>query len=281
MHVRTPDIRPDQGLLVWSRVPEFALAYNSYSVVIPHVEYYLNGVMNQVRKTLGPEHAQLEHELGLFIRQEAQHARFHKLFNQRMYEAGHAGLQPLVEELVADLGKLRATRSLAFNVAYCAGFECIATFDSRYIHERCDDFFEDADPHGANLLLWHVAEEFEHRAVCHHAFQAVSGSYATRIHGLIYAFWHVGGAFLRAERLVLEQFGRDLTESERAVSVRRSKRLFWRQLTYVAPRMLRILLPWNDPAKLPVPARISAALDFFRSSGPIVNRFEPAPAGPG
>ncbi|MBP1688645.1 MAG: metal-dependent hydrolase, partial [Deltaproteobacteria bacterium] len=153
--------------------------------------------------------------------------------------------------------------------------------DSRYIHERCDAFFEGADPHGANLLLWHVAEEFEHRAVCHHAFQAVSGSYATRIHGLLYAFWHVGGAFLRAERLVLEQFGRDLTESERAVSVRRSKRLFWRQLTYVAPRMLRILLPWNDPAKLPVPARISAALDFFRSSGPIVNRFEPAPAGPG
>jgi hypothetical protein len=38
MHVRATDIRTDEGPLVWSRVPEFSIAYNGYSVVIPYVE---------------------------------------------------------------------------------------------------------------------------------------------------------------------------------------------------------------------------------------------------
>ena len=57
---------------------------------------------------------------------------------------------------------MRAKRSLAFNVGYCGGFENAATFSSKYLLERCDSDFAGADPGGANLFLWHVAEEFEH-----------------------------------------------------------------------------------------------------------------------
>ena len=276
MIAREPDIALERGALVWSTVPEFALTYNAYSVVIPHVEHYLNGVINEVRRTLGPDQSELDRELAIFIRQEAQHARWHRRFNERMYAAGYECLKPLVEKLVAELKHQRSSRSLAFNVAYCAGFECIATFDARYIHEQCDRWFEGADAAGANLLLWHVAEEFEHRASCHRAFHAVSGSYLVRIHGLLVAFWHVGGAFVRAEKLVLERYGQDLPAHERGRSRSRSRRLFWRQLAYVAPRMLRILLPWYDPARLPVPARIGAALQFFSADGAIERRFDPS-----
>lgn len=274
MYVRAPDIQPDLGQLVWSKTPEFSLAYNGYSVVIPHVEYYLNSIMNEVKSKHCENDPELKRVIDLFIKQEINHSRYHVRFNKRMYEAGFAGLQALVDEVSADLKRLRETRSLAFNVAYCAGFESIATYDAKYLFEECDEFFVDADPHGANLLLWHVAEEFEHRTVCHDAFHTVSGSYFTRMHGLFYAFWHIGGAFMRAEEIVLQHYRKDMTGDQRKASKTRSKKLFWRQLRYVAPRMLKILLPWYDPAKLHVPPRVQVALDYFQTQGPLNERVE-------
>ncbi|MNR46936.1 hypothetical protein D3C85_1659730 [compost metagenome] len=102
----------------------------------------------------------------------------------------------------------------------------------------------------------------------------MSGSYWVRLHGLLYAFWHIGRAFMRAETLVLEHYVKELTPEQRKISQRRSKALFWRQLRYVAPRMLKILLPNYDPARIPVPRRVQAALDFFRSQAPIRKRVE-------
>lgn len=265
MHVRTPDIQPDDGPMAWAHVPEFSAAYNGYSVVIPYVEYYLNSIMNRVRKEHCADDPALAETIATFVKQETHHSKYHERFNRRMFDADIDGLKALVEQVVTDLRTLRQTRPLAFNVAYCAGFECIATFDAIYLHTCCDEFFEGADPRGANLLLWHVAEEFEHRAVCHDAFHAVSGNWLTRMHGLFYAFFHVGSAFLRSEALVLAHLQKGMSEDEKRASTRRSKKLFWRQIRYVAPRMPRILLPWYDPSKLPVPPRIQAALDRFRS----------------
>jgi predicted metal-dependent hydrolase len=272
MHVRAPDIAPEEGPLIWSKVPEFCIAYNGYSVVIPYVEYYLNAVMSRVRREYGSQDEALRRDLGVFLKQEANHSKYHVRFNQRMFDAGIEGLEALVDEFAAELKMQFETKPLAFNVAYCAGFESIATYDSTYIYERCDRYFEGADSHGANLLLWHVAEEFEHRCVCHDAFHAVSGRYLTRIHGLLWAFWHVGGAFIRAENLVLAHCIRDLSAREKRRSVRRSKRLFWRQIAFVAPRMLKIFLPGYYPGRLRLPRRMRVALEIFRSDGPITER---------
>jgi len=266
MRARTPDIRPDEGTLVWSKVPEFALTYNGYSVVIPYVEYYLNSVIKRVRKEHCADNPTLAQELDVFIAQEANHAQYHARFNRRMFGQGIEGLEPLTERMVTDLKKQRAHRSLAFNVAYCVGFECIATFACRYIHERCDEFFQDADPHGANLLLWHVAEEFEHRAVCHNAFRQVSGNYFVRVGTLLYAFWHIWRAFKASGDLILDHHNQGLTAADRRASQRRYQHVFWRQMRYVVPRMLRIVIPYYDPARLRVPKRIQAALDTYQSS---------------
>src|SRR5690606_13416257 len=178
---------------------------------------------------------ELKRQLAVFIKQETYHSQFHNRFNKRMFEAGIEGLPELIETVQAELKTLRERRSLAFNAAYCAGFESIATYDARYLYEECDELFEGADPHGANLLLWHVAEEFEHRAICHEAFRAVSGNYFVRLSGLVYAFWHVGGTFLRAERLVHDHYLADLPPAQQQASRRQAKRLFWRQMRYLAP----------------------------------------------
>jgi predicted metal-dependent hydrolase len=271
MIARKPDIRPDAGPLIWSRIPEFAITFNSYSVVIPYVEYYLNGVMGEVMANHCHDDPELREQLGIFIKQETYHSQFHHRFNKRMFDAGIGGLRELVETVQSELATLRQRRSLAFNAAYCAGFESIATYDARYLYEECDALFDGADPHGANLLLWHVAEEFEHRAICHEAFNAVSGNYFIRLCGLGYAFWHIGGTFLKAERLVHDHFLSGMSEAERRQSRRRAKRIFWRQMRYLAPRMLKILVPGYNPARLDTPDRIAAGLAFYRTTGPIAH----------
>jgi uncharacterized protein len=265
MRVRTPDIQPEAGPLIWSKLPEFALTYNGYSVVIPYVEHYLNSVINTVRKDHCAGNAVLAHELEIFIKQETAHASYHARFNKRLFDLGIEGLRPLTDRMVAELKVQHARRSLAFNVGYCVGFESIATFACRYLYEHCDEFFQGVDPHGANLLLWHVAEEFEHRSVCHNAFRHISGSYFIRIGALLYAFWHVWGAFKRAGDLVLEHYHRELPAEARKASQRRYAAVFRRQMLYLVPRMLRILVPYYDPAKLPASPRIQAALQTYQS----------------
>jgi predicted metal-dependent hydrolase len=93
MHVRAPDIAPDEGPLVWSKVAEFSLAYKGYSVVIPYVEYYLNAVISKVRRQYGSKNEALNRDLTVFLKQETNHSQYHVRFNQRMFDAGIAGLE--------------------------------------------------------------------------------------------------------------------------------------------------------------------------------------------
>ena len=266
MLVRTPDIRPDEGPLIWSKVPEFAITYNGYSVVIPYVEHYLNSVINRVRKDRCSENADLAKELDIFVKQETTHAQYHSRFNKRVFDQNIAGLREVADRMVADLKRQRDRRSLAFNVAYCVGFESIATFSCLYIHEHCDRYFQGASPHGANLLLWHVAEEFEHRSVCHDALRQVSGNYFIRVGTLVYAFWHIWGAFKHSGDLVLGHYVQGLPPEARRSARRRYREVYRRQMLYVVPRMLRILVPYYHPAKIRVSPRIQAALATFQSA---------------
>ncbi len=264
-----PDIATEDPHLAWSTVPEFAHIYNGASAVIPYVEHYLNHVMAMVRDGHCSDNSALAAELDQFIRQEATHARYHSLFNKRMFGAGYESLKAVIDRAVDDLQRMKARRSLAFNVAYCAGFETTATFSAKFLLERCFPLFKAGDAYGANLLQWHVAEEFEHRATCHAAFRQVSGNYLVRLAGLAYSFWHINMLFGRATAIVMAVHRADMTAAERRASVRVEKRLIRRQLAYMLPRMLRLLVPYYDPAGLAVPPRIAQALDYYRRNDPI------------
>ncbi len=270
---RKPDIASPDALLDWSPVPEFAHINNGASVLIPYVEHYLNNVMNEVRAKYCVNDRELADEIGDFIQQETVHARYHIAFNKQMFAAGFDDLKPLIDDTVKHLQTMRKQRSLAFNVAYCAGFETTATFSAKYALEACDGFFKGADSYGANLFQWHVAEEFEHRATCHKAFHAVSGNYFIRMAGLIYSFWHINKIFNAAARIVFVKYREGMTPDERRQSKRVQRRLVARQMAYLLPRMLRLVSPFYDPAKLVISRNISSALIFFKSNEPIALSF--------
>lgn len=276
--VRKPDIWAERSPLVWSRVPEFALFWNGCSAVIPYVEHYLNNVINEVRGEIGERDPALKAELDAFIRQEANHAQYHVKFNKLLEDAGIDALKAHIDKVVEELRVQRSKRSLAFNLAYCAGFENTATFTARYLLERCDAYFEGAEPMAANLILWHVAEEFEHRAVCHDALAAVSGSYIMRIAGFAWSFWHINRSFNAAAAIIMAKYRESMSPAEIRASKRRHRQLMWRQFRYQLPRMLRLLRPGFDPARLHVPPRVVRALDFFKAQGPIAENFSMAVA---
>jgi predicted metal-dependent hydrolase len=267
---RKPDIARSDASVNWSPVAEFAHLNNGASVLIPYVEHYLNNVMNEVRTEHCKNDPELAEEIGEFIRQETIHARYHVAFNKQMFEAGYDGLKPLVDKTVKDLQKMRKERSLAFNVAYCAGFETTATFSAKYALEKCDAFFKGADSYGANLFQWHVAEEFEHRATCHRALHAVSGGYFIRMAGLAYSFWHINKIFNDAGKIVFAKYRESMTPEELKQSKKIQRRLVVRQMAYLLPRMLRLISPFYDPQKLRVTANIQSALEFFKSREPIL-----------
>lgn len=268
---RTPSINLEKAEIIWSRIPEFALFFNASGAAIPNVEHFLNNVINEVRGVVAASDPGLAQELELFIRQETNHTIYHNAFNKRMFAAGFAGLKPVLRQIAEELRELRKTKSLAFCAAYCAGFENAATFSAQYLIDGCEDLFEGAEPNGANLILWHVAEEFEHRSVCHDAFHAVSGSYFLRIWGLLYAFWHINCSFARCRKVILTQFRHGMTEGERKRSEKRHRKVLLRQAIYMLPRVLLLFNPSFHPSKLKVSRRVERALEMFSRTSPILH----------
>ena len=274
MKARKPEILTDDAPpVIWSQTPEFALFFNAMSAVIPYVEHYLNNVINEVRVEHTADNPGLRAELDMFIRQETEHSKLHARFNRHLYAAGYAELKPLLKQIAQEMQRIRERHSLAFNAAYCAGFENSATFSAEYLLGPGIQWFHGADPAGANLILWHVAEEFEHRAVCHRAFEAVSGRYVLRLWGLAYAFVHVNWSFKRAGDVVFRIYRKDMTRAQRKQSKRAFRRFLLHQLGYMLPRMVRLLDPRFDPAKLAIPPAMEEALAYFEAAGPISENF--------
>lgn len=273
MLVRRPDILADQISVVWSKEPEIALLFNAMSAVIPHVEHYLVSVIAEVRDLRTADDAVLRGTLDAFIGQETEHSRIHMQFNRALFDAGYSDLKPLLKTITEEYRALRKGRSIAFHVAYCAGFENAATFSANYILGPGLKYFAGADASGANLILWHVAEEFEHRSVCHDAFRKVSGNYFLRIWGLLRAFSHVMYSFKRAFDICYGAYTKDMSPREKSLIHARLRKFLITMFMYMGPRMLELLTPSFNPSKVRPSKSVERALRYFSGGGALDKNF--------
>ena len=246
--------------LAWSRNPEFAAILNSGSPLTSAVEPYLNIVMSRVRDALPDSHGELKRQVDIFIRQEACHYRLHDSFNRELYAAGYPGLKDLADQLKADLKEMLESRSLVWNLAYCTAFENLATFMAKFWFGMADDLLEGADPRGVAMWKWHMAEEFEHRTVCHSALTVLSGRYVTRVRGLIDMMRHLTPYKKMAAAIVLGQDRAAMTPAELAESIAREKAYDRRFERYMMRRLAGIFRPYYDPADHPTPRGVDQAL---------------------
>jgi predicted metal-dependent hydrolase len=153
-------------------MPEVACAATAVSLLMPHVEPY---VVRSVREALsGVEDPALRERTRAYLRQEAAHHAQHRRFNDAVCDG--SGSLRVLDRWMARAFRFLDRRGPAFGLAYAAGFESVAFTAARWADRHHDELFGGADPAAAELFLWHLAEEVEHKDVAHEVFLASGGS---------------------------------------------------------------------------------------------------------
>lgn len=142
----------------------------------------------------------LKEQMRGFFGQEGRHAKEHDQAARLLQEQGFDvdSFLRFYEALAYDVIEKAAPPELRLaTTAACEHFTAILAENA--LRTR---ILEDADPRMMALLLWHAAEEIEHRAVAFDVLQQVNPSYALRVAGLLMAtatlagFWWIGTASL-------------------------------------------------------------------------------------
>ncbi len=252
MKPRKPGLRFEDALPHWCPNAEFAQITNAGSLSLPYVEQYLNRVMLRAKETLtGDRHARLRGDIDLFVQQESNHYRQHRLFNQKIDEAGYDAVKPIGDQLWADYTGFLANKSLRFNTAYCEGFESLGIIQAEFFFAHIDDLLAGADPRVVDLWKWHLAEEYEHRSVCFDVHKAVHGSfsYFSRLGGFFLAIRHLGkfGQDVSDALLAFDRAG--MTSEQREASIASEKTYRKRFSRFALPRLARVLSPFYNPVR--------------------------------
>ena len=263
MKPRKPGLTFQDALPHWCPNVEFAQITNAGSLSLPHVETYLNRVMLRSKDVLrGERYASLRNDIDLFIKQESNHYRQHRLFNRKIEEAGYTGVKAIGAKLEADYDDFLKTRSLRFNTAYCEGFESLGIIQAEFFFEQAADLQACADPRVVDLWKWHLAEEYEHRSVCFDVHKAVCGrfSYLSRLAGFFIAVRHLSKFGKDVSDALLAFDRARMTPDQRAGSVASEKNYRKRFGKFALPRLLNVLSPFYNPISYRPPQGAAAFL---------------------
>ena len=257
MIVRNPKLTFEEALPHWAPNAAFAQIINAASTSLPAVETYLNTVMARAAKVIADP--ALRQDIRLFIAQEGNHYRQHRLFNRTLAQR-YPGLKPLEDRLQRDYEAMLAGRSLAYNAAYCEGFESLGIVQAEFFFERIDDLLVGADQRLTRLWQWHLAEEYEHRHVCFDVHHALGGTYLTRVAGFLRATRHLMayGKAVSDHLLAVDRAG--MSEGERRRSIRQERRYRRRLMWFALPRLVAILSPFYSPRAKRAPRGASEVL---------------------
>jgi predicted metal-dependent hydrolase len=255
---RNPKINFTAALPHWAPNPTFAQIINAGSTSLPYVEPYLNKVMAAASKQIAD--ATLQRDIALFMAQEGNHYRQHKLFNKQLH-ARYPGLPALEAKLGNDLETMFRERSLKFNASYCEGFESLGIIHAEFFFEQIPDLLEGADTRVVDLWKWHLAEEFEHRTVCYDVHFALGSGYFARVGGFLYALRHLGAYGKRVSEYLMSVDREAMTPEDSARSRRSAIRYNRRFLRFAWPKLLKILSPFYDPRRKRPPRGAAAFLD--------------------
>jgi len=169
---------------------------------IRSVRHYIDHVQDD------PE---LMEQIRCFFGQEGNHAREHQRFARFLASQGYEVqtfldeyervISGIVERLMPPILRLSAT-------AACEHFTA-----SLADNALRSPVFQEMHPEMKSLLLWHAAEEIEHKAVAYDVLQRVDPRYTVRVAGLAVATTLLLAWWLRAFRMLVEQDGMTVREA--------------------------------------------------------------------
>lgn len=244
--------------------PAYAYQLDGASTMLPYLEPYLIKVQNLARERLDPrEDADLIRDIDLFNRQEANHFRLHAQYNETMHRH-YPGLEPFEQEIEADFERFLREKSLAWNLAYCEGFESTGLVSAEFFFGPAAPFLQTADPATRDLWAWHLAEEFEHRCVCHDVLRALYPGWTRRLRGYFDFLTHLQrygdrvAAYLKSVDRERGEYPADAERKDRAFDRVRGR--------FMLPRLARILSPTYDPHRRRATPALDSALRRYETA---------------
>jgi predicted metal-dependent hydrolase len=161
--VRRPPFRIDASVpFQWQPAnPSFGLFGNTFTFLVVAFEVYIVAAIRQAMPRItDPAVAE---EADAFLRQEAQHARAHRLHANAMI-AQYPALAETFAATNAAYDELLEREDVEFHLAYIAALEATFTPLFKMVFDNRRWLFEGGDERIGTLLLWHFVEEIEHRS---------------------------------------------------------------------------------------------------------------------
>lgn len=248
--------------------PEFSHSASGFFATLPFVEPYLIYNMREAEKVVNDPRFSLS--VQQFVEQEARHAQEHRRYNEHL-KRRYPGLSEFEQRMRARFERSKAEHSLAFRMAYTAGFEALTYHLVCYIISERQRWLRDADPSVLGLLVWHGVEEVEHKAAAFDLYQALHGGYWLRARGLFAALATSVRDLRQMATYMLEVDG--LTHDP--LSQRRLRALRRALAAALLPRFAHYLRPNYHPSQYQDPPEIAGWLARDRQ-GEDQRRFRPS-----
>jgi predicted metal-dependent hydrolase len=224
-----------------SAQPELSHTLNAFQLALPYLEPYFIDAVKEAAALLGE--SPLREVAHAFCAQEANHSRQHKRYN-RSLKARYPRVEQYEKDIQQSLIRSRQEDPLPWRLAYTAGYETITAQLSRWMFVNSEELFHGADGRFAAMMLWHGAEEIEHRHVAYDVLRAVTRAYTLRARGLFAALRKTERDIRPVVTYMLEVDG--LGSDGRSRARRRNLRV--RLLRAMLPAVVRYLSPGYHPS---------------------------------
>jgi predicted metal-dependent hydrolase len=202
IEVRSPKISFDGVPRRWlAGDPIGTSLCNAVNLLFPAGErFFVRSVHRYLNRLENPE---LKERVRSFSKQEGHHARAHEDWFANLKAQGYE-LETFLEVYqricFGFFEKLAPAKLSLATTAAAEQFTAVLARDT-----IINDVFAHAAPAMRELLMWHSAEELEHKSVAYDVLQAVAPGYAWRAAGmamgagLLASFWAAGFALLLAQ----------------------------------------------------------------------------------
>jgi predicted metal-dependent hydrolase len=276
MQVRYPKFDFSNTSPHWCENPEHAQIINGGNIIPAYIEPFLIRVLRRAKQELDPvADAQLIADIDLFNKQEGQHLKMHGAMMTMLRNNGYEGMKAIEDAYQADYERFLKEKSLPWLLAYSDGFEASgASAAQKWVDGAIEKDLKGADPQVVELFRWHLAEEYEHRTVCHQLYRRLGQSggpvkaYFRRIRMVFFAGKHMHGYAEQLGAFLLAKDREGMSPAELEAS--KAREAAARKAAKAAPTardVVRILMPWYDPEKTPRPQQLESVLATYSSTG--------------
>jgi len=214
--------------------------FNGFSLTMPYLEPYLIRSILRARDQISDP--QLLKDMAGFNRQEANHYKCHRRYNELLKANGYPELERVEKHMEKAYAKLEG-KTLRTQLAYSAGFESMTNGFTHWFVNKRVALFARANPYVSSFWIMHMIEEGEHKTVAFDTYMATSGQYLARALGVFHGSWHVIGLGLWAMLIALKK-DKILYRPKTSIQIVREMGSL---LLNVGPFMWRALRPGFNP----------------------------------